>query len=339
MNYKLLGNSGLRVSELCLGTMTFGTQWGWGADEKECQKIFDAYVDAGGNFIDTANKYTNGTSEKYVGNFIKKERDHFVVATKYTLSTKDGDPNRSGSHRKNLVHSVEASLKRLDTGFIDLLWVHAWDPLTPMTEVMRALDDLVKQGKILHVGISDTPAWVISRANAIAEAHGWTPFSALQAQYSLIERTSERDLIPMSQALGITTLAWGPLAAGILTGKYNKDPQSQGRASKLDTRTQRNLKIADTVLKVAEKIKASPAQVALSWLLQQPGNIIPILGARSEKQLQDNLGCLTLTLNKKELDTLNKASEIELGFPHDFLNREFIKLIRYGGTLEKTIIK
>ena len=220
MRYKLLGNSGLRVSELCLGTMTFGEDWGWGASKEDSRALFDAYREAGGNFIDTANFYTGGTSERFVGEFIASERDRFVVATKYTLTMRPGDPNASGNHRKNMIQSVEASLRRLGTDYIDLYWLHAWDYLTPVEEVMRGLDDLVRAGKVLYVGVSDTPAWIVSQANTLAALRGWTPFVGLQIEYSLIERTVERELLPMAEAFGLTILAWSPLGSGVLTGKY-----------------------------------------------------------------------------------------------------------------------
>ncbi|MDP4163375.1 MAG: aldo/keto reductase, partial [Bacillota bacterium] len=212
MKYKLLGKSGLRVSELALGTMTFGEDWGFGASKEESQKIFNAFVEAGGNFIDTAVNYTNGTSEKYVGEFIREQREQFVLATKYTLNTRPNDPNGGGNHRKNLVQSVEKSLKQLQTDYIDLLWLHAWDFMTPVEEVMRALDDLVRAGKILYVGISDTPAWIVSQANTLASLRGWTPFIGLQVEYNLLQRTPERDLLPMARALDIGVTAWAPMA-------------------------------------------------------------------------------------------------------------------------------
>src|SRR5919112_1315938 len=202
--------------------MTFGEEWGWGAPKEECRNIFNAYVDSGGNFIDTANKYTEGTSEKYVGEFISGDRDRFVLATKYTSNTKRGDPNAGGNHRKNMVQSLNASLNRLDTDYIDLYWVHAWDPFTPIEELMRSLDDMVKAGKILYAGISDAPAWIVSQANTIAYSRGWTEFSGLQIEYSLIERTPERELLPMANSLDIGVTVWSPLGNGILTGKYNK---------------------------------------------------------------------------------------------------------------------
>lgn len=222
MKYYLLGKSGLKVSEICLGTMTFGKEWGWGASKEESRKIFDAYVDAGGNFIDTANIYTNGTSEKYVGDFASYDRERFVIATKYTSNTRAGDPNAGGNHRKNMVQSLEASLRRLNTDYIDLYWVHAWDQTTPIEEMMRALDDMIKSGKILYIGISDAPAWIVSQANTLANLKGWTEFSSIQIEYSLIERTSERELLPMANALDIGITAWSPLGSGVLTGKYNK---------------------------------------------------------------------------------------------------------------------
>src|SRR5262245_4943553 len=213
MRYKLLGNSGLRVSELCLGGMTLGEDWGWGASHAEAKAIFDAFTAAGGNFIDTANIYTNGTSERFLRELIAAERDHFVVATKYMGSMRRGDPNAGGSQRKNLVQSLDASLKRLGTDRIDLYWVHLWDFLTPVDEVMRALDDQVCAGKVLYVGVSDAPAWIVAQANTLASCRGWTPFVGLQVEYSLIERTVERELLPMAQSLGIGVTAWSPLGA------------------------------------------------------------------------------------------------------------------------------
>ncbi len=232
MRYKLLGKSGLRVSELCLGAMTFGEDWGVflrGSSKEDSKKILELYVDAGGNFIDTANNYQNGTSEKYVGEFIPPEREKFVLASKYTLTTNSSDPNASGSHRKNLIQSVESSLKRLNTKYIDLLWVHAWDYMTPIEEVMRSLDDLIRSGKVLYVGMSDAPAWVVARANTMSELQGWSPLIGVQIMYSLIERTPERELLPMARTLDIGVTAWSPLGGGLLSGKYNEETQEQRR--------------------------------------------------------------------------------------------------------------
>ena len=219
MRYRLLGKSGLRVSELCLGTMTFGEDLGWGSPKEESRKVYDAFREAGGNFIDTANIYTNGTSESFLGEFMQGHRERLVLATKYTLSPPVNDPNAAGNHRKNMMQAVEASLKRLQTDYIDLYWLHIWDQLTPVEEVMRAFDDLVRQGKILYAGVSDMPAWVVAKANTLAELRGWTPFIGLQIEYSLIERTPERELLPMASSLGLGITAWSPLAGGVLDGQ------------------------------------------------------------------------------------------------------------------------
>jgi len=332
MQYKLLGKSGLRVSELALGTMTFGEEWGWGVNKEESKKVFDTYANAGGNFIDTANRYTEGTSEEYVGDFVSSDRDHFVVATKYTLFTRKDDPNFSGNHRKNMVQALNASLKRLNTHFIDLYWLHAWDFTTPEEEVLRALDDMVRAGKILYIGISDTPAWIVSRMNAIAELRGWTQFVGLQIKYSLLERTVERELLPMARKLDMAVTPWAVLGGGILSGKYNKNKDEKGRAKIYKSINDDNLRIAAEVIKVADEIGKSPPQVALNWVRQQPGVIIPIIGAKTEKQLKDNLECLNFTLSEKHLNQLSEASKIDLGFPHDFLASETILDIVYGGT-------
>jgi len=338
MRYHLLGRSGLRVSELVLGTMTFGPDWGWGADRDTSRAIFDAYAEAGGNFIDTANRYTEGTSEEYVGDFVAADRDHFVVATKYTLYDREGDPNFSGNHRKNMRRSVEQSLQRMDTEYLDLLWVHAWDFTTPLDELMRALDDLVRQGKVLYLGISDTPAWIVSQANMLADERGWTPFSALQLRYSLIDRTAERDLLPMAQSLDLAVTPWSVLGAGVLTGKYNREnPPEEGRAAGGAATVERNLDIAETVIGVADEIGASPSQVALRWAMQQPGLILPLVGARTEEQIHDNLGALDVELSKDHMETLNEASAIDLGFPHNFLSEDPIRDVIYGGTYDQIV--
>ena len=231
MRYKLFGKSGLRVSELALGTMTFGEDWGWGASKEVSQQMFDAYAAAGGNFIDTANRYTEGTSERFVGEFVAADREHFVVATKFTLKTRTGDPNAAGNHRKNMVQALEASLKRLNMDYVDVFWLHAWDFMTPVDEIMRGLDDLVRAGKVLYVGISDTPAWVVAQANTLAELRGWSRFAGLQIRYSLADRAAERELLPMARALDLAVTPWSVLGAGVLTGKYNKDAAAKGRVA------------------------------------------------------------------------------------------------------------
>ena len=334
MRYKLLGNSGLRVSELCLGTMTFGEDWGWGSDKEESRAVFQAFAEAGGNFLDTANIYTNGTSETLVGEFVKGDREKWVIATKYSLNTRPGDVNACGNHRKNLFQAVEASLKRLGTDYIDLLWLHIWDSLTPIEEVMRAFDDLVRMGKVLYIGISDSPAWIVSQANTLATLRGWTPFIGLQIEYSLKERTPERELLPMAKALNIGVTAWSPLGGGVLTGKYNQPNPVDGRLSMTDQPFQildRDLKIAETVLEIAREIGKSPAQVALNWLRNRPNSVIPIIGARKLSQLQDNLACVDFNLTGEQLQRLDNISAISLGFPQELLASQFVGDILLGG--------
>jgi aryl-alcohol dehydrogenase-like predicted oxidoreductase len=335
MRYKLLGRTGLRVSELAFGTMSFGAEWGWGADKAECRRMFDAYVEAGGNFFDSANRYTEGTSETYLGEFIRDDRERYVVATKYTLWTRRDDPSFSGNHRKNMVQSCEASLKRLGTEYIDLYWVHAWDFTTAVDEVMRALDDLVRAGKVLTIGISDTPAWIVSRANTLAELRGWTRFAALQTRYSLIDRTAEGDLLPMARAYDMAVTPWSILGAGVLTGKYNADPAAEGRAKEGAAKVERNLKIASEVVAIADDIGCTPSQVAISWVRSQPGVIVPLVGANSLAQLQDNLGALNVELDADHRSRLDEASRIDLGFPHNFVGEDRIRDIVYGGTYDR----
>jgi aryl-alcohol dehydrogenase-like predicted oxidoreductase len=332
MKYKLLGKSGLRVSDIALGTMTFGDRWGWGADKTESRKIFDAYVDVGGNLIDTANQYTGGDSEEFLGEFIASEREKFVIATKYSLTMNPKDPNGGGNHRKNLVQSLDASLKRLKTDYIDMYWLHAWDFMTPIEEVMRALDDQVRAGKILYIGISDTPAWIVAKANTIAELRGWTPFTGLQVSYSLVQREAERELIPMANALDIGVTAWAPLGGGVLSGKYKGGrPEDSKRVDFTgESLSERNRSILETVESIAQEIGKTPAQVALNWIRQQEGTPIPIIGARTEKQIKDNLNCLTFELTPEQMDLLTKASSIPLGFPHDFLEADQLKQAIHG---------
>lgn len=340
MRYKLLGKSGLRVSELCLGTMTFGEDWGWGASFDECRNIYEAFRSAGGNFIDTANIYTNGTSEKYVGELIASEREALVVATKYSNGIPTGDPNGAGNHRKRMIQSVEASLKRMNTDYLDVLWVHSWDFTTPPEEVMRSFDDLVRQGKVLYIGISDAPAWVVAQCNTIADLRGWSPFIGLQIEYSLIQRTPERELLPMARTLDIGITPWSTLANGWLTGKYTKDNGSEEPKrlnnegmSDFVQQNDRNHSIAYAVDKVANQIGCSSAQVALSWLLHQ--DTIPIVGARKATQVKDNLDCVNVKLSDEQLAQLDQVSQIELGFPHDFFNQEMPQQFIFGGQFQQ----
>ena len=339
MRYKLLGKSGLRVSELCLGTMTFGDDWGWGSAKDESRKIYDAFVEAGGNFIDTADLYTNGTSELFLGDFIASDRDRIVLATKYTNNAPGTDSNAAGNQRKNMMQSVEASLKRLKTDYIDLYWLHVWDFMTPVEEVMRAFDDLIRQGKVLYIGISDTPAWIVSRANTVAELRGWTQFVGLQVEYSLIERTCDRELLPMAREMDLAVTAWSPLAGGMLTGKYADGSKASKHEKRLEhpmmaplvDMNERKQAISAVVVEVAEAIGKTPAQVALNWLRQQPGVVIPIIGARRLSQLKDNMACVEFKLEEEHLQKLHDVSRIELGFPHDFFANELVQNFAFGG--------
>ena len=338
--YRLLGRSGLRVSPLALGTMTFGPDWGWGAGRNEARSMFDTYVERGGNFIDTANNYTGGTSERLVGETARGRRERLVIATKYSCFTRAGDPNSGGNHRKSMIASVESSLKRLQTDYIDLLYLHVWDGTTPVEEIMRGLDDLVRTGKVLYVGISDTPAWQVARMQAIAELRGWAPLIALQIEYSLIERTGERDLIPMARELGLGVLPWSPLAKGVLTGKYARSDLDHTDAT--ETRrsiaqgsgllSERGLTIAEVVRELAAEIGHTPAQVALAWTLLNPAVTAPIIGARTVAQLEDNLGALEVSFTDEERARLEVASAIDLGFPHELLKRPRTRRHVFDGT-------
>lgn len=341
MRYRLLGRSGLRVSELCLGAMVFGDQRGsWGASREEASAIVKRYAEAGGNFIDTANHYAGGESERIVGELIGPERDRWVLATKYTLSTDRDDPNAGGSHRKSLRRAIEASLRRLKTDYIDLYWVHIWDAFTPVEEVIRSLDDLVRSGKVLYVGISDTPAWMVSRAVTLAEERGLTPFTALQVPYSLVERTVERELLPAARGLDLAVTGWGPLGGGLLTGRYGSDRErptdsrlaSIGGTHEERTLSKRNLAVADAVNAVAEARGASTSQVAIAWVLAQQRRAvtIPIVGVRTEAQLSDNLAALDLDLEPSELDRLEETTQVTLGFPGDFGGAS----LAYGNTFD-----
>jgi aryl-alcohol dehydrogenase-like predicted oxidoreductase len=343
MRYRLLGNSGLRVSEAALGAMTFGDDWGWGAAKDESRKVYNAFREARGNFIDTANFYTNGTSESFLGEFMQGHRQSVVMATKYTNAAPGTDPNAAGNQRKNMMQAVEASLKRLRTDYIDLYWVHIWDQITPVEEVMRGLDDLVRAGKVLYVGISDAPAWWIAQANTLAHLRGWSPFIGLQIEYNLIERTVERELIPMAKALNIGVTAWSPLSRGVLTGKYHGQGSSEpGRMSsdmmkEYMPEQQRSDRVVAAVKTVSDEIGRSMAQVALAWLRYRPVPVIPIIGARKLSQLKDNLASFDLTLSADQLKTLDEASRIELGFPYDIYAKEMPRAICYGGLRDQIL--
>ena len=343
MRYKLLGNSGLRVSELALGTMTFGQDWGWGADATESRRIFDLYIDRGGNLVDTAVNYTNGASERLLGEFLREKRERVVLATKFTMAREPGNPNSGGNHRLNLLRSVEQSLRQLGTDRIDLFYLHAWDFTTQPEEVMRGLDDLVRAGKIVYAGICNTPAWRIAQVQTRAELFGWTPFVALQVEYSLIERTVEHELIPMAAALGLGVLPWSPLGGGVLTGKYTRaDIVDSREAGVAATRkgvmassgqlSDRALGIADVVRSVAQEIGATASQVALAWTLSNPAVTAPVIGARTLTQAKDNLGALGVVLSDEQRARLEAASVPEPIFPARFVGRPLVQQLIFGGS-------
>ncbi len=334
MRYQLLGRSGLRVSEVCLGSMTFGKEWGWGADKHESFKIFETYANAGGNFIDTANRYTDGSSEKYIGEFIETDRDHWVIGTKFTLKDKNGDLNYAGNHRKNMFRSVTESLKRLNIEYIDLLWVHLWDNTTRVEEVLKGLDDLISRGIVHYIGISDTPAWIVSQSNAIADLRGWNAFTAIQFEYSLLQRTPERDLLPMSKALDIAVTPWGAIGGGALTGKYLRGEKGRVPDDSI-RRNEKSAKIVQTVVEIANEMGVTPAQVAINWTRHRDQVMIPIIGASKGMQMADSLGCLNFKLPSEMIEKLNLVSTIELGFPHEFLKSDGVKEEAFGGLYEK----
>lgn len=340
--YRLLGRSGLRVSPISLGTMTFGEDWGWGAGESEARRIFDLYVDRGGNFIDTAVNYTNGGSERLVGQFIKEKRERIVLATKFTMARDAGNPNSGGNHRLNMVRSVEQSLRQLETDRIDLLHLHAWDMTTQPDEVMRALDDLVRSGKVQYLGICNTPAWRVAQMQMLADLRGWSPLAALQIEYSLVERTVEHELLPMAAELGLGVLPWSPLGGGVLTGKYTKaDVDPLGETNVAATRkgiiassghlNERAIGIAEVVCAVADEIGAMPSQVALAWTLANPAVVSPILGARTLAQAEDNLGALDVVLSREQLVRLDGASAPSPIFPARFVGRPMVQQLIFGG--------
>ena len=340
--YRLLGGSGLRVAPLSLGTMTFGSDWGWGADSGEARRIFDLYVDRGGNLIDTAVNYTNGTSERLVGEYIAGKRERIVLATKFTMARDPGNPNSGGNHRFNMIRSVEQSLRQLGTDRIDLLYLHAWDMTTRPEEVMRGLDDLVRAGKILHAGICNTPAWRVAEMQTLAGLRGWTPFVALQIEYSLVERSVEHELMPMAAALGLGVLPWSPLGGGVLAGKYSRadvqdsrgaavSPSRKGVIAASGHLNARSIAIAEEVRAVAAEVGATPSQVALAWTLTHPAVVSPIMGARTLAQAEDNLGALGVMLAPEQLERLNRISAPEPIFPARFVQRPLVQQLIHGG--------
>jgi aryl-alcohol dehydrogenase-like predicted oxidoreductase len=319
VRYRLFGQTGLRVSELFLGAMTFGEQGGVGAPLPECRRILDAYADAGGNVVDTAINYRGGASEEFLGELLDGRRDRFVLATKYTVSRDGTDPNAAGNHRKNLTMSLETSLRRLRTDNIDIYWVHLWDRHTPIEETMRALDDAVRGGKVLYIGISDAPSWIVSRANTLAEWRGWTPFAGLQVPYSLINRDIETELLPMAEAYGMTVAAWSPLGGGVLSGKFARGTAGPGTRISPESVSAHDLAVATVVQEVAEELGVTSAQVAIAWTRARSRAVHPIIGARTLDQLADNLGALDCELPDEAIQRLEEASGFVAGFPTGFI--------------------
>ncbi|MFJ6327242.1 MULTISPECIES: aldo/keto reductase [unclassified Rhizobium] len=344
-NFYTLGNSGLKVTRLTLGTMTFGTEWGWGADKEAARAIFNAYVDAGGNFFDTADAYTGGTSEAWLGEFIAERgvRDDAVITTKFTMNLTAQSPNAAGNGRKNILRAVEGSLKRLNTDHIDLYLLHCWDRLTPPEEVMRTFDDLVRSGKVLHVGLSDVPAWYASRAQAVAEYRGYEPISALQLEYSLAERHIENEFVSFGTRYGAGIMAWSPLASGLLSGKYRTGEigQVDGRLETVrgttnpgfQKFTERNWAVVAELEKVSVELGRSMAQVAVNWTMTQPGIASVIVGATKLEQLKDNLGALDFVIPSHLRQRLDEVSALESTFPYSFFGPEIQGSMTGGQTV------
>jgi aryl-alcohol dehydrogenase-like predicted oxidoreductase len=329
-SYSLLGRSGLRVSPLCLGTMTFGTEWGWGSPKETAFQILDRYLESGGNFLDTADAYTGGSSERIIGEYFKERgtRDRAVIATKFAFGSIPGDPNTGGNSRKNIYRAVEGSLQRLQTDYIDLYWLHVWDGITPIEEVLSTLTDLVRAGKIRYIGLSDTPAWYVARAQTLAETKHFERIAGLQLEYSLVERNIEREHIPAALELGMGVCPWSPLASGMLSGKYGNQgivAEGDGRLKAFQNSTnpafsklftERNWKITEILKSISAELHQSPARVALNWITKRPGITSTIIGATSLTQLGDNLSSLSFDIPKELSDKLEAASRIELVHPY-----------------------
>lgn len=339
-DYVTLGRSGLRVSPLTLGTMTFGTEWGWGSEEATARAIFNRYLEAGGNVLDTADGYTNGKSEELVGKFIQEGglRDRVVLATKFTFNAAPGNPNAGGNGRKNIYRALHGSLRRLNTDYIDLYWLHAWDTVTPVEEVVSTLNDLVREGKIRHYGFSDTPAWYVARAYTLAEKEGKDRLAALQLEYSLVERNIEREHVPVAQELGLAICPWSPIAGGFLAGKYKREGDSGRGEGRLEQtkdhpvlgrvlRSEQNWRIVETVVDVAKKIGKTPAQVALNWVATQPGATSSIIGATKIAQLDDNLRAIEFAIPTELRQQLDEISALPTAHPYIF----------FGGVLQAMI--
>lgn len=336
MKYRLLGRSGLRVSEVALGTMTFGDDWGWGADESTSRAMFETFAEAGGNFIDTANNYTNGSSERIVGRCVGPDRDRFVIASKYTLSGDPSDPNAGGNHRKNLERTVRGSLERLGTDHLDILYLHMWDGTTATHDVMRAMDDLVRRGVVQHVAFSDTPAWIVAQAATLAAQHGWAMPVAVQVPYAAIDRSVERDVLPMADALGLSALVWGVLSSGLLTGKHLTGEAAGARESELSERAR---PLVEQFVEIAGRLAITPSQLAVAWVRATPfaGGPIPILGARTVAQLEDQLGALTVHLDADTWTQVGAIREFRLDFPRGFLESDHVRGLIFGDTDDRLV--
>lgn len=346
-DYVTLGRSGLRVSPLTLGTMTFGTEWGWGSEEATARAIFNRYLEAGGNVLDTADGYTNGKSEELLGKFLHEDglRDRVVLATKFTFNAQPGNPNAGGNGRKNIHRALHGSLRRLKTDYIDLYWLHAWDALTPVEEVVSTLSDLVREGKILHYGFSDTPAWYVARAYTLAEKEGRERLSALQLEYSLVERNIEREHIPVAQELGLAVCPWSPIAGGFLAGKYKREGASgrgEGRLEQTKDHpvlgrvltSEQNWQIVDTVVDVAKKIGKTPAQVALNWVATQPGVTSTIIGATKLAQLDDNFAAIEFSIPAELRARLDEISALPSAHPYLFFGQVMQAMIRGNTSIQ-----
>ena len=338
-HYVTLGRSGLRVSPFCLGGMTFGQETGWGVAPEDADRIIDRYIEVGGNFIDTANTYTRGHSEKIIGDYFKpspRKRQKMVIATKFFSSMLNGDPNSGGTGRKSVVAACEESLRRLQTDYIDLYWMHSWDRHTPIEETMRVLDDLVTAGKVRYIGFSDTPAWKVMEAQMIANFRGWSPLIALQIEYSLLERTSEGELIPLAleHQLGVTP--WGPLKTGALSGKYTRSNAGMVQASRgvmtASALTEATYNVIDALMEIAKDLGSTPARVALSWVRSRPGVTSTIIGTRTVAQLDDNLAALDLELKPEQIVRLTQLTEPELNFPAAFV-RDYAAAFASSGAM------
>ena len=346
MKYIGLGVSNMKVSEVCLGAMTFGEEFGIGAPEPECRKVFERFLEAGGNFIDTANMYNLGTSERMLADFIRADRQYLVLASKFSLNTRADDPNAGGSHRKNLVQALEQSLRRLDTDYLDLYWVHGWDGATDIGELMRALDDQVRAGKILHIGVSNAPAWVIAAANTLARERNMTPFTAMQLHYNLVERSIEREYFDLANAQNMSITAWSPLAGGLLTGKFNPGADSSARdGARLETSPRgaqllqaRNIEVAEALAELAREVGCSSAQLALAWMMQRSApRVIPIIGARKLAQLDDNLQAVDVELKPSQIAGLDELTALTPEYPQSLFVSEFFQTMMYGEVRERII--